>query len=301
MKQAKTMRKVKIGLDILLTAGMLTLFDKSLFGVFYHEVAGVVVTAAVLIHILINLRAVTGMVKKFCKVPLNVKLCLAVDVLLLVWFATIGVTGVMISKKLFAGLVSGAMLAKALHYAASGMAVLGLGVHLGLHVGRKAMHRVVACVLTAVFLGAGVWGLATSSTLRWMAMPFTQQGGGRPGEYPGFAGKDGVSGNAFPEGFIVEDDFAPDDPTGGGKIAAEGAEETANSETAAEALEEGAGRGRDGKGLGRNFGNGKGLQKGMQKSWGERALSVARFGGIMGLATMATYWAMRLAKRKKSK
>lgn len=169
MKKTKYLRLI---LDIILTVSLLTLFSKRLFGMFYHEVVGLAVLLPILIHILINLKMIRGMSKNFKKVPMNVKLCLIVDVLLLLVFIWMGISGILISKTILTGISTSNVLVKLLHISMGGLSVILLGIHIGLHICRKEMQTGLAILITVIVLAGGIYGICSSEIVRWISMPF---------------------------------------------------------------------------------------------------------------------------------
>ena len=93
-------------------------------------------------------------------------------------FTVILVSGINISKVVFTG-VRGASSLKTAHYALSALALLLLGVHLGMHYEsiitrtsiRKLpvlLRRIAAIVLSVLILGFGVYQMSETSFLQWL-------------------------------------------------------------------------------------------------------------------------------------
>lgn len=61
---------MKMILDIIMLLITLTLFSKQFFGMMYHEVAGLVLIGAIIVHIVVNIKTALAMVKKFAKIRL---------------------------------------------------------------------------------------------------------------------------------------------------------------------------------------------------------------------------------------
>lgn len=244
-------------LDIFLTIALLTLFSKNFFGMVYHEVAGLAVLIPISIHILINLKAAKGMCRNFKRVPLNVKLCLIVDILLLLTFLWIGISGVLISKTIFTGISSSSPLFKLYHMCLGGLSVILLGIHIGLHICRKRIPPKLALVMTVVILACGAYGITSSGLVRWVSMPLVMVTGTQPG---------GARG-APPAGF---------DPAMGGRPQGEPFQ--------GELPEGGRPQGGGMQGPG-----GLGLMQKIQV--------VVQFSGIMFSCAMITYWIVRAKKK----
>lgn len=177
MKKKNT---IKLALDLVMLLVLLLLYRKNVLGISFHEIAGLAVCGLFIVHILLNgkwVLVVTG--KLFSKkAAWRSKLNWLIDFLLLLSFAYILVSGISISKVLFAG-QRGASAFKTGHYAVSALALVLLGIHLGLHYSsilqrtpaRKlplTFRRVTAVVLSALILGFGVYEMTHTSFLRWM-------------------------------------------------------------------------------------------------------------------------------------
>lgn len=158
-----------------------TLFSKQLISMQYHEVAGLILIGLVVVHIVINIKTASAMCKKFLKDPAAIKTGLVVDILLLLCFALVGISGVLISHTILTGISSDNVIYKMLHMFGGGLSVILLGVHIGLHICRKPLPVVAAVVVTAVVLCGGIYGTVNSSEVRWLSSPLTfssQSGGG---------------------------------------------------------------------------------------------------------------------------
>ena len=159
-------------LDILMLLVVLTLFNKQLISMKYHEVAGIVLLALMILHIAVNIRIAAAMCKKFLKVPAAIKVGLAVDILLLLCFAGLGISEVLISRTVLTGISSGNMIFKFLHMFTGGLSVILLGVHIGLHICHLHMPIIPTVIISAVILCIGAYGLTSTGEVRWLSMPF---------------------------------------------------------------------------------------------------------------------------------
>ena len=177
----KNKNRIKLALDAVMLAALLLMYDKNALGMSFHEIGGLAVCGLFIIHILLNgqwVRVISG--KLFSrKAPWRSKLNWLVDFLLLLCFVYIVISGVHISRILFEG-QRGASAFKTGHYAVSALALLLVGLHLGLHYAcivartpaRKlplAMRRAAAVVVSAFFLGFGVYQMTETSFLHWIS------------------------------------------------------------------------------------------------------------------------------------
>lgn len=177
----KKVNRVKLALDIVLLVLLLLMYKKDVLGLSFHEIGGILLCGLFIIHKLINVKwilAITG--KLFSKgVSRRLKLNWLIDFLQLACFSYILVSGILISKVVFASGGHGAALVKTGHYAASALALLLVGVHIGLHYGwiskRTPVYRLPlwvrrasAVLISVVILGFGVYQMTATSFLRWM-------------------------------------------------------------------------------------------------------------------------------------
>ena len=217
----KTKKKniIKITLDILMALTFAVLFNKMAFGsLTFHEVAGLAVGAAIILHMLLNKEWLKGVTKKlFSKaMPLKTKVAYFIDVLLLIAVAVIIVTGILMSKVLFANLTTVHANVKTLHVAASYFSLLLIGAHVGL-VWNKVMNimkkllklpkgKAAGAVSTAVavlLFILGTYNMASTgyfSKVSPFAAAYSEHGG------PAFGGfeSDGVRGE--PENFTTDNE-----------------------------------------------------------------------------------------------
>lgn len=131
----KKINYVKITLDILMAIVFLLLFNKNaIAGMTFHEIAGLIIGLAFLIHILLNFKWIKKVTVKFFspKMKLKTRIGYIVDLLLLIDMALIIGTGISISKVIFSGIFKSAG-NQSLHISLSYLALLLIGIHVGLH------------------------------------------------------------------------------------------------------------------------------------------------------------------------
>ena len=166
-------RKYKILLDIIMLLMTLTLFSKQFFGMKYHEIAGLVLVGIIFVHICINIKMVSAMCKNFIKIPIGLKTGLIVDILLLICFLWLGLSGVLISHTIFTGITTSNSFFKLSHMFAGGASVILLGIHIGLHICRSSMPLKIAVIITVAALCAGGFGAVNCDIGRWLSIPVT--------------------------------------------------------------------------------------------------------------------------------
>lgn len=186
MNEKKMIFRLKILLDVVMLAVLVTLYNKRAISMSFHEVGGLCVFALFLIHNLLNINWIKNVTKKIFSKTISGRLRFQwiVNVSLLLSFLLIIITGLMINKTLPVR-ISGFANAKQIHYFAAAVSIILMGVHLGLHADMfsallKKVSFIPAKAVTAflcVFLAASlIWGgykIATGSFVRWLSAPFS--------------------------------------------------------------------------------------------------------------------------------
>lgn len=262
-KQTTLKRKFKTVLDVIMILMMLTFYNKRLISMNYHEVAGLILIALVIIHIVINGKMIAAMSKNFIKIPGTAKAGLIVDILLIICFVWLGISGIFSSHTILTQISSDNMIFKLGHMFAGGLSVILLGVHIGLHICRKPMPVTAAVVITLIALCGSIYGMANSSEGRWLTIPFTtmvQQNNqqGTTGRETAAAG----GGNS----------------QGGGEKTAQNNQQSENAQNA-----------------------GKPGKNAQPLSWAQRFESVLMFLTMILLCAMITYWIAVPKKKNENK
>ena len=175
----------KLGLDVIMGLSLFSLFSIASVGLAFHEILGLALFGAMMVHLTLNWRWIVVFTKRlFAKTTrLKVRIGYILNVLLLLCFVTIILTGLTMSKVVMAGITEESETFKNLHYFASAIALTLMGVHLGLHwefikgMSRKlikvpaAMIKPLSAMALVGVLGLGIWGLTTSSYASWLAIP----------------------------------------------------------------------------------------------------------------------------------
>ncbi len=199
---------IKLALDIVMAIGLFTLFSVAAVGLTFHEIFGLVLFGMFMIHLLLNTKWIVSFTRKFFskQVPFKVRLGYVLDVLLLISFLIIILSGITMSKAVFPDLFEEVEIFKTAHYFFSALALLLVGIHTGLHWPFiKAMFKrivsipkfaikplaSVALISTVVF---GVFGLINSDFLPWIASPVIPLVESESGWPEGYEGKGGGKG-----------------------------------------------------------------------------------------------------------
>jgi len=177
----KTARILKLILDAVMLILLVLMYKKQVISMEFHEIGGLALIGLFLIHHLVNAKWIGAVTRRlFAKgTPGLVRARYIVDALLLVAFLAVGVTGVLISKVVFSLHVAGNF--KTLHYFASALAIVLMGVHLGLHAdyifgkllrkGANRIAKIALCTVLAVMIAFGGYSLFTTSFVRYLAAP----------------------------------------------------------------------------------------------------------------------------------
>lgn len=162
---------VKFLINVLLALIFVLLFNTRMMGLAFHEVFGVFIGFAILIHILLNATWVKRVTMRLfdSKLPQKTRLGYGLNILLLMSFIIIIVSGMFISKVLFPNFrVGNEGWYRELHVDTSYFALALIGVHIGLHwkwiagffknlfkLKTPKMAGAVAIVLIAILLASG--------------------------------------------------------------------------------------------------------------------------------------------------
>jgi hypothetical protein len=133
----KKINFIKIALDTEMAIVFALLFNKMVLGgIVFHEVAGTAIGAAFIIHMALNWRWVKQVTLKIFSSKLSIKTRIGyiVNVLLLVTMSFTIISGIAISKSLFVNLKFGnTIFFKVAHTSVPYLALILIGIHLGLH------------------------------------------------------------------------------------------------------------------------------------------------------------------------
>ena len=185
MKNKKTC--IKLLLDMVMLIVFVLLLHKMNFGLAFHEIAGLSIMVAFLIHLAINWRWIYGVTKNIFNknTRFSARLSWIINFSLLVCFAIIGISGIFISKVVFHFQIPGNW--KIIHYFCTALAIILLGIHVGLHASmignavKRVLHlsqniaKTLCICLTVAMVGLGVYSMMTESFVRWLSMPFMTQ------------------------------------------------------------------------------------------------------------------------------
>lgn len=306
-------RALKLVLDAIMLILLVLMYKKQVISMEFHEIGGLVLIGLFVVHHLVNARWIGSATKRlFAKgTPGMVRARYIVDALLLAAFLTVGVTGILINKTLFEIHIAGN--AKTLHYFASALAILLMGVHLGLHAdyifgklfraGANKLAKIATAVVLAALVAFGGYSLFTTQFVSYLAAPIQaaqfSRGNFEPSGAPALDGSTGERPTDISELPEFSGDNEAQQPQGGdgsmqppqsGDSSAQPPQNDANGSF-------GGGQGqRPDEGQGRGEGAGTGQGEGSSTN---AALLIAQYVGIIALFGAATYGIVKLTGKKK--
>lgn len=182
-QSVKTSTVIRITLDILMILLLITLYSKNVISLMYHELAGIGIFILFFVHLVFNRKWISGLFHRKQKTgkaakPLIIKI---VNILLAISWLGVLITGILVSKKLFAIQISSL---NPWHFFISALALIITGVHFGLHwkyfwgfLGKRIhLPKIVTVLLTVIVLAFGCWQTVNSSFSSWISAPFTSRG-----------------------------------------------------------------------------------------------------------------------------
>ena len=177
---------IKIALDIVMFVVLTLLYNSHVAAISFHEIAGLAICGLFIIHCLLNLKWIAGVSKRlFCKtVLLKTRIGYVVDLLLVVTFVFLVISGIQTSQFLFpVGSHESAW--RGIHHFCGAVSIILVGVHLGLHWGfvlgmlkkavrikSAAIRKTIAIGLLVCVLSFGAYNIAASSFTSWLVEPF---------------------------------------------------------------------------------------------------------------------------------
>jgi len=304
---ARQKRILKLTLDAVMLVLLVLMYKKQVISIGFHEIGGLALIGLFIVHLLFNAKWIGAVTKRlFAKATsAHVRACYIVDALLLIAFLAVGVTGVLISKVVFSVNASGNY--KTLHYFASAVAVILMGVHLGLHAdyifgkllrrGAKKAGKIVLAVILALIVAFGAYSLFTSSFVSYLTAPI--QAASLSHSVPSPIGEAELDGSGEQDRPLDLSEL-PD-----ANIDGENAQQPQSGETFSDGqdgehqFDDGSRHGGQGDSSGGGNGNGK-VSGGTGSAVGVLSL-IAQYVGIIALFAAITYPFTRLNKRRASK
>ena len=288
---------------------LVLMYRKQAVGIAFHEIGGLALIGLFVIHHLVNGKWIAAVTTRLFSKRLSgfARACYIVNVLLLLAFLTVGVTGVLISKVVFSLRVAGNW--KTLHYFSAALAVVLMGVHLGLHAdyifgkllkkGANKIAKIVLAVVLSVMLAFGGYSLVTSNFVSFLAAPLQANSFAHGAFQPsGEIALDGDGGqrpmdlSELPDAGTSTNPAGPTQPDGS---------------TPPQDAQSGAGSSggqafpADGNHGGEGFRDGLGEGGGTSGSLAAALLLIAQYIGIITLFAAVTYPIQKLLRKKRGK
>ena len=306
---ASKKRVLKLVLDAIMLILLVLMYRKQAVSMAFHEIGGLALIGLFVIHHLVNGRWIAAATKRFFSKATSgfVRACYLVNALLLLAFLAVGVTGVLISKVVFSLHVAGNF--KTLHYFSSALAVILMGVHLGLHAdyifgklfkkGANRIAKAAVAVVLACLIAFGGYSLTTTNFVSYLAAPL-QANNFAHGEFQpsGDIALDGDGGqrpmdlSELPDAGTSTNPAGPTQP--GGDTAAEDAQNAPHG-GGGQAFPSGGNHGGEGFGGGENEGGGE------TGSLTAALLLIAQYVSIITLFAAVTYPIQKLLRKKRGK
>ncbi|MCH6265512.1 MULTISPECIES: DUF4405 domain-containing protein [Neobacillus] len=173
----------KIVLDLLMAITFVLLMNpRVLDGLPFHEIAGLVIGGAILVHIGLNYRWVVNTTKKIFdpKLPNKTRFSYLLNVLLLISMAGVIITGILISRVVLPSLaIQGNHTIRELHGLSADATLAFVGLHVGVHwqwvmsICKKAFKTkegilrkgvIASVVLSLAILAGGIQWFASTAT-----------------------------------------------------------------------------------------------------------------------------------------
>jgi hypothetical protein len=173
----------KIVLDLMMAITFVLLMNpRVLDGLPFHEIAGLIIGVAILVHISLNFRWVINTTKKIFdpKLPNKTRFSFLLNILLLISMATVIITGILISRVVFPGLaIQGGHSIRGLHSFSADATLALVGLHIGVHwqwimsickrafkskEGKVRKGVIASVVLSLAILAGGIQWFSSAST-----------------------------------------------------------------------------------------------------------------------------------------
>lgn len=207
-------------LDLILLVGLATFYSDKIISMAYHEIGALVLFGLFILHLIFNHKWIRGVFGKIFsrKMPLRTRIVCILDVLLLLSWTMVIVSGACISKVVFSFRVMGQW--KMLHFFFAALSLILSGIHLGMHVKYlganlkklcpvslpRMVKKILLVVLSAVIVILGAVNYADFGLHRWLSMPFAVSAVGGPS---GEMGRGAVSAEPSEEPAVTASSAEP--------------------------------------------------------------------------------------------
>jgi len=161
--------KVKTVYDFAMLALLVVVYSVSATGILIHEILGLIIYVFFIIHLLYNYKWIKNVTKRIFDNSLNekTKFMYLIDLLLLLMFIVVGISGIMISKYIFK--IGIKYVWGYIHIVSSALTVLLLGFHIELHlktVNNVMKNKISYYKILYIFLLIFVFSIGTYGILQ---------------------------------------------------------------------------------------------------------------------------------------
>lgn len=161
--------KVKTVYDFAMLALLVVVYSVSATGILIHEILGLIIYVFFIIHLLYNYKWIKNVTKRIFDNSLNekTKFMYLIDLLLLLMFIVVGISGMMISKYIFK--IGIKYVWGYIHIVSSALTVLLLGFHIELHlktVNNVMKNKISYYKILYIFLLIFVFSIGTYGILQ---------------------------------------------------------------------------------------------------------------------------------------
>lgn len=180
---------IKYTLDIVLVIGFMLMYDKMAIGMNLHEILGLGLGIGVIVHLLLNYKWIIAISKKIFSKDISnrTRFMYVINIILLICMLLITIGGILISKTILTNVNSqNHGLWKGIHVAASNIALIVIGIHLGLNLNwirgmtkkifgikeSKKYSQIISRVLIAIVFVFGVYNISTQRFMQKTVMVF---------------------------------------------------------------------------------------------------------------------------------
>ena len=179
---------IKISLDAVMAIILVLMYNSHAITLGFHELAGLILAGMFIIHCALNYKWILSVSKRIlsAKLAVRVRFGYIINVLLLVSFCLVIISGIKTSQILFPPEIEvKGTIWRGIHHSAAALALALTGIHLGMHwqfimskLGKViVMPRNISAILCAVLIATsaiyGVYTMVSGSFFMWLAEPFT--------------------------------------------------------------------------------------------------------------------------------
>ncbi|MHB8064428.1 MAG: DUF4405 domain-containing protein [Ruminiclostridium sp.] len=180
---------IKIMLDLVMAVILVLLFNSHVSSMAFHEIAGLFICVLFIIHCLLNRKWITAITEKFFSksLPPRVRFGYIINLLLLISFLLIIISGIKTSQVLFPSANAKDSPWRNVHHFFAGISIILVGIHLGLHWNfvsnmlnkmirvPKRISKPLSMIFLLIVLVFGVYSISTSNFKGWLTAPFTTE------------------------------------------------------------------------------------------------------------------------------